>query len=902
MMKENGKMFCVVSHTHWDREWYQPHEVFRHRLIDLIDRLLVILAEQPNYVFHLDAQTVVLEDYLAVCPDKKDLLRQHITEGRIIIGPWYLQNDFYIPSGESTIRNLLEGARLCREFGGCSQVGYAADQFGNISQLPQILRGFGLDNFVFGRGFSRVEMQEDGSYTPLTTPTEFIWRGADGSELLAIHMRHWYNNAQRFSADIDKAERYLRMIADRYDNEFTLTPYILLMNGVDHLEAQPDLLPILDALQQRLDEGETIKQYRLDDYVAATAAYVREQAVPLEAVTGEMRCDKGLTTLQCTLSSRSYLKIANAEAQILLENRLEPLYSMMELEGMHGVYPYDRFRFAWKSLIRNHPHDSICGCSHDAVHAHMENRYAELREFSEELWRRGMLTAAEHTAAARGAGERDYIITVANTLSVPQNGMIEVDARILVSDDMERFTILDEQGQTVDYAVLSKERGICDVVSPFNLPGWLDVWQYRLYLDVGTVQPYAFKSFIITAADTMPAITPVVRQAAATTVSNGLLTLAVSADGSVDITDERNGRVLRDCLRLEDVADIGDSYAFKPIEDTPIFSDACRKSVQVVENNDYVSTITITYAMDLPRALDHSVRQRTPDTVTSTVELSLTLRRGIPYVEMAYAVDNASCDHRLRLCVDTDVSPVESYADTPFDIVRRTNDMHYPDTPARIEPNTSFAALQQDGRGVAVLTVGAHEYEHPEGALHRLAFTLVRSTGVIADYVKSWVAPDNQCLRRVSGRLAICPFEGDLVSADIPNMSLMFRAPLATVCTSCDGRKFAGGRPCVQDTTLAEYFYVPDSHPQVAIPNDRSAVRVEGDGVCVSALKLSEDCSGIVLRLYNYTEAATDVTVYAAGAICRTQLDEIARDPLGRDAVSLSVEPKQIVTLYCQRG
>ena len=85
------KVFCVISHTHWDREWYAPLELFRNRLTDLFDRLLIILEKNPDYVFHMDAQTVVLEDYLAVRPEKKAILMQHIKNRRIIVGPWYLQ-------------------------------------------------------------------------------------------------------------------------------------------------------------------------------------------------------------------------------------------------------------------------------------------------------------------------------------------------------------------------------------------------------------------------------------------------------------------------------------------------------------------------------------------------------------------------------------------------------------------------------------------------------------------------------------------------------------------------------------------------------------------------------------------------------------------------------------------
>ena len=84
------KVFCVISHTHWDREWYMPLEQFRHRLLDLMDRLLEILGTQPEYIFHLDAQTVVLEDYLAVRPGKREELREYISSRRLMVGPFYL--------------------------------------------------------------------------------------------------------------------------------------------------------------------------------------------------------------------------------------------------------------------------------------------------------------------------------------------------------------------------------------------------------------------------------------------------------------------------------------------------------------------------------------------------------------------------------------------------------------------------------------------------------------------------------------------------------------------------------------------------------------------------------------------------------------------------------------------
>jgi len=901
-MNSSNKVFCVISHTHWDREWYMPLENFRHRLVDLMDRLLAVLEKNPAYIFHLDAQTVVIEDYLAVRPEKKEILRQYISKHRLIVGPWYLQNDFYLTSGESTVRNLLEGQKICREFGASSKVGYAADQFGNISQLPQILKGFGIDNFVFGRGFTRVKTDENGIRTPTDSPTEFIWQGADGTKALAIYMRHFYNNAQRFSADIEKATRHLQIIAKNYENEFTFTPYILLMNGVDHLEAQPDILQIVEGVQKNLPEGQYFLQYNFDDYITAVKDYINDNEIELDTEQGELRFDKWISILQGTLSSRAYLKAANNEAQIMLENRLEPLYSMIEMNGMNGVYPHDRLVYTWKNLLRNHPHDSICGCSHDAVHRHMENRYEEIKEFSDELLNRAMKIAAEHTAVFRNSNKNDYLITVANTLAIPQSGMAEVKVRIKCEDEIENFRILDENGNPVKFIIKSKKQSAHNVYSPINLPGWFYVWDYCIYLEVGTVEAYSFKNFIITKSDeVMPCLKPIEKQKFFV-ISNKNLKVSVSKDGKVDITDLSSGRTLEDFIRLEDMADSGDSYSFVPAGDIPVYSDNCHKTVELLEDNEFVSKIMIEYRMELPAAFVHAENHRSEEKKLNTVRLYLTLKKDSRFLEVDYQIENTSKDHCLRLCIDSDISPVESYADSPFDIICRTDSQHFPDAVDKSTANTSFVALQEKSKGVAVFTVGAHHYEHPADKLSRIAITLLRATGKIAHYgTENWETPDNQCLRTISGRMAVCPFEGDIYKSDIPNLSLSFRAPLIAACTSCDPRKFAGGRPCVQDTDIAEYFYLPDEYPQIAIKDNCSALSVKGDNISVSAFKISEDESGLILRLYNYSDKKSAVTVKTKARIFETELNEITRRFLGDDSVNFTVSPKEIVTLYIQK-
>src|SRR5690349_16355790 len=134
----------LISHTHWDREWYQTFQQFRLRLVHLVDDLLEILATDRHFQhFMLDGQTIVLEDYLQIRPEREAELRTLVQNGRILIGPWYVQPDEFLISPEAIIRNLLEGDRIAKQFGPKMMIGYSPDTFGHIGQLPQILRGFG---------------------------------------------------------------------------------------------------------------------------------------------------------------------------------------------------------------------------------------------------------------------------------------------------------------------------------------------------------------------------------------------------------------------------------------------------------------------------------------------------------------------------------------------------------------------------------------------------------------------------------------------------------------------------------------------------------------------------------------------------------------------------------------
>src|SRR5918999_1235902 len=360
----------VISHTHWDREWYLTYEQFRLRLVGLVDRLLDLMEQRPDYeYFHLDGQTIVLEDYLELRPRQEGRLRALIAQGRILIGPWYDMPDEFLVSGESLVRTLALGHRISRRFGTPMPVGYLPDLFGHVGQMPQILRQFALDNAILWRGFGGKK-------------AEYWWQAPDGSRVLMMHLPpEGYCNATRVHLNPDlMVERKDKLIESEALR--TAVGEVLLMNGVDHVEPHPIIPRLARELTKHLHTPG--RHSTLPAYVGAVRSAVTEHSVgeTLEVIEGELRDGEDYANLlPGVFSARVYLKQANTRVQTLLEKFAEPLASFAWMLGAR--YPVEELGYAWKTLLQNHPHDSICGCSIDAVHEENMTRFARAQQVAE---------------------------------------------------------------------------------------------------------------------------------------------------------------------------------------------------------------------------------------------------------------------------------------------------------------------------------------------------------------------------------------------------------------------------------------------------------------------------------------------------------------------------------------
>jgi mannosylglycerate hydrolase len=846
----------VVPHTHWDREWYLPLEDSRIRLAQVVDELIETLEARPDLRFTLDGQAIVLEDYLELRPELEGRLRALLASGRVETGPSYVLPDEFLVGGESLVRNLLHGRATCARFGATpAPVGYLPDSFGHPAQLPQLLRGFGLDSFVFTRGLGDERERVGGRFT---------WRAPDGSKVLALPQPFDYAAAASLghsgrSAETDPA----RNAADRIEQVLRAERPMLadpgfrdlfLGNGYDHSAVQADLPEVLAALRELKPEVE-VRLALVSEYARAMAAADGEPP----AFEGELAGGARANVLRGVNSTRMHLKQANERCERELASA-ETLSALAALARPAFRYPRGELRLAWRELLRNHPHDSICGCSVDETHEDMEQRFRSVLQIARRVtdmalhalggaWERGDNEVELHglDGAYRwayrpvpgAAARRDQVTgaaSFANTLPFERRRLASLE---LPEEPAEALTVAGRPAQLERHADGAR------------------AW-FELELDgfsAGTVTCEPAPASVDSAgadarertqASAHPAAPTAPRRATASddrTIENARYRVNVAPDGTLTVLDRDSGASLSGLHRFDDVADRGDSYTFCPLEgDRQLAAGAAR--VRVTASGPVYAELEIAYELELPAALTADRRARSWETVACPAVTRVRLAAGSDRIEFRTTVANHARDHRLRVRFPAPDRFERVRAEGHFAVVRRDPRPAWNGSWFEPPHATNHMLGAAAAGGLTLLTRGLPEYEATADG--ELALTLLRCVG--------WLSRDDLSTRRGSAgpRLqapgAQCHgehvFEYALELGEPSDAELLRR--------SQDYRfDFAQGAPGVE--------------------LDHPAPRLGGDAV-FSALKGAEDGNGVVLRAYNAGEADVELDLPEAAARCR--LDE----------------------------
>jgi alpha-mannosidase len=746
-----ARRIAIVPHTHWDREWYKSYQDFRMNLVDLIDTLLPLAESDPSYpYFMLDGQMAVVDDYLEVRPDAEERLRAMAAAGRISMGPWYILMDEFLASGETIIRNLQMGIVRGAAFGGVMEVGYLPDMFGHIAQMPQILRLSGFAHTVIWRGVPSS-----------ITKSGFQWESPDGSTVRAEYLPVGYGNG---AALPDDAKALIRRTLDHIEEVGSfLIGDLLFMNGSDHLFPQPALGRVV-AEANGLQDDLFFEVTSLPEYLAAAPTD------GLEHWKGELRSGSRSNMLMGVTSNRVDVKRMGALAERELERRAEPL-SALFLPA--SSWPTQLLHLAWKEMVRNSAHDSICACSVDDVVDAVLYRYAEARTIAEGLTARAIRSFAQSlsepglyvlnasqrsrsgvvelvVSAAEPAAPDVQVIserlglpgsmvldheTVRTVMGMMQGPKIDDDAwihGITVEEDDEGIDITIAVGMeekpnvpitAVKRDILTRLGARPDAVVRV---GMQQPPIRRIIARVADIAGYGWQSFT-------PATLahPVVASASPATFSNGLVCVEINAE---DGTFSLNGRP--GYGKLVDGGDLGDSYNYSPPGQDRFIEAPTSVSVRVIESGPVRAKAAITATYQWPDKVDGSSQARVGER-TAEVETVLELRADESVLRITTSFVNPSKDHRLRVHLPLPEPAAVSVAETAFAVVERglTAEGRSDEYGLPTAPANRFVSAG----GLTVVHEGVCEYElidiesTPGGDRAKtIALTILRSTGMLS--------------------------------------------------------------------------------------------------------------------------------------------------------------------------
>ena len=824
--------YCVG--THWDREWYEAFQEFRMWLVELIDELMDLMDREPEFrVFHLDGQSVMIEDYLKVRPEQRERLLGFLRAGRIVAGPLYVLPDEWLISGESFVRNFMVGMQKCRELGvEPLDFSYTPDQFGHIAALPMIAAGFGFRTGIVWRG------TQDENY-----PSQFVWVGPDGSRMVTHKLTD--NGAYGpfdFHArrPIEKAEFSDESYQEHFDPYFERekgrcpAPVVLLLDAIDHQRAPKHMPRIMGELKSRHPEVE-FTWGSLADYGQELLKHVGD----LEERRGELRepCRSagrsGQYLIVHTISSRYPIKRRNDQCQAALERWAEPCALFQAMAGGQPVVRY--LDLAWEYLLKNHPHDSICGCSIDQVHRDMQYRFDQVDQIADGVVRR----AVASMSAPAVAGENPTRIAVFNPLPHDRAGVVDVPVcftgawperfvdGLTTGERICQFTLRDEAGESIPFQIRAIER---DTVMPSLTENGRRKYQrgdvYHLAVDTtlpacgfGGIQVEPTKEGVRNAGTMMED---------SYTVMNGVLGFAVEPDGAALLSHQGTDQIFEDLFTYEDTGDAGDGWTRGPIMNDIVFrTPGARVMTAVEDDGPLVTTFRVEREFDLPPSMDLRAYKRSGQRAMMRVVDRIRIDRGSPVVRVHTRIENTCRDHRFRVLFPTGIATDQSFAETPFAVVAR--DVLTPPEAdrwhERVNPEkafTTFFGIQGQEGGLAVLApFGLHEYEVTQTPERALALTLFRATN---QTVGTAGEPDGQLLGPLEFEYMLYPFEGQFDPVEA--MWLVAKAQ-------------AGVR----------------THPVATLPEPTSFMRLDDGAAVVTAMKPAQDGAGGVIRLWNPTEA-----------------------------------------------
>lgn len=882
----------VVPHTHWDREWYFTFEEFRYRLIKMFDRLLPLMQNGEIQYFVADGHTLMVDDYLELRPEKEGEIRALISQGRILLGPWYTQPNVYMSDGEAQIRNLLRGRGEMEKYGDTMEmadINYLPDMFGFHAQLPQMMKGFGMSHLVGARGM------------PLGSPNYFKWEGSDGTVVGVCSLLNSYNNGnglsdreepvlfQVFGETIKMSsltEQLKLILDDRSETERANSSQLLLMNGVDHMWANPTMKRTLAKIEELRPNLKT-KQSTIGRYIAAVEDTL-ESEPPL--YKGEHRDPRQVLILPGSQSMRMDIKKYNRRMEDILERRVEPMMARMIALGEENL-PFAPLKKAWEYVLMNQAHDSLCCANSEPSYREIYSRFEKAEDIAREIY-----TELEQRFFRKIEQVSDEAVMIYNPSAQPREECVTFEV-ITTHEAVTTQPHLYQEDREIPMHVLDVREDMLLRYVPFSgLVGQLPVRIFRVTAEVGQIPATGYKTLKVRLGAPHPR--PVKGIVTGPNVmENDCLRVEVNGDASLNVLDKQSGRCYSGVHRFLDEGEVGCGFMhIPPLNDPMCISTGKNMELRIIENNPLKGVIQITQSMTVPENLNTASTGRSSQSTELKITTDVILRKNSPVVEFETVIDNTAKQHRLRVGFPTDIDSDLSYSGLPFDVISRPvqpENVNYVEPGAYeayygYHPMHDFCGISDGETGAAVSGDGILEFEVLP-MRNTLCITLIRATehlhvGVLYHGSK-FKLPAAQLQGEQRYRYAFIPHKGGY--ENVMDQVERFRHPLYSV-----------QKDFLEEESMPDYIA-----PKASQRLQASFLKAEGGGM-VTAMKPAENGQGIIVRFYNpkTTDIEMNFTLdlaFTLEAAFRVRMDETEDTKLtcSHNRIAVSAAPKEIVSL-----
>lgn len=865
-----------INSTHWDREWYLPFQSFRYKLVKTVDKLIELMENDPDYpLFCFDGQTIVLEDYAEIEPKKAEKLKKLISSGRIKVGPWYVMPDEFLVSGESLIRNFMMGHRIAGDWGAEPwKYGYVNDIFGHIAQFPQILKGFGIDGAYLGRGLGCTDF------------SHFIWKSPDGSECVALVSA--YGKFGRSDVDKFGTEAYPQKLHEYIDTEVKKSgiPVVLFSNTDDHRMPNPKTPQILKNITEEYPDYE-LCDGSTEEMVKEVAKYRDE----IPTICGELtkprqKPGNNLDMLYNTLSSYYTLKKENDYCQNTLERKTEPMAAFSKIDGFDLNHKFVKRAYKW--LIQNHPHDSICGCSIDQVHKDMIYRFDQVKEICDCLY--GEFANKEREVFWAENGECEYRLRVYNIWAVERKRTVTADIYFYKDsfpvfngyagkEKCYKFKILDTDGREVPYQILGTKLNVRRR-NPFAFQCESDYDVYTVVFE-SVLPAGGYSDFKIVPNEQVPFYKNEDLICTENSAENKYIKLEISENGRFTLTDKRNKKTYANINGLLDCGEIGDGWHYqKPINDEILSDKNVSANVSLVSYGNQAAVFKIEKEFPLPAFLDENTHLRSGKAILKIVS-KVTVYSDRTDILVETEIDNNVKDHKLTLTVPTYTNGENYFAGQAFYCCERkcgidesTKGWFEEDSLVK-NTNGIVGKRDKNGEGIAFVSAeGIHEAGCDNDINSTLNITLYR------------------CFDRV--------FLQQGAKAPQLQQKLKFTYAIVPLCCETEYSDLLGIQHDVGNTDI--------SYTQRFLKGEKefkshSYFSADNSNIVFSIFKCAENGDGYILRLFNASSETVNSNIQigidaAEAAQCNLNEEHISKIDLKNKGFSLSFKPWEIKTVW----